>query len=433
MSEIPAKLYVWSDLGGDLQLVGVMASSHAKLGRFQYARPFLQGPAPFAINPLREPLRPEPFDYLTVPHMPGALLDAGPDDWGRRTLRSLGKPFDGLEPLALGSGTGVGSLLFSRSRDQRPRRMVAPPLDQIQNIADGVRRVEAGTPIPPHIALLLAAGTSMGGARPKATVAHQGRTWLAKFPAMNDVVDQPAVEFATLSLARRCGLCVPDHALVDVGAQRALLVARFDIDERGHRHHYLSMASLLTTGQRIAERDLIGDQSYMGLSRALATLGGRDGQGDRVELFRRAAFNLLIGHVDDHARNHGILLRSDDKQGYRLAPAFDLAPSNGSLESITVLRPSQSIGIGSEGAHRSVANLLSQTKDFGLERSVAVAILDSLIEGIAGWREGFAASGVNEADIRMIERRICPPELLSPEESPSHRGPRSPKAPKLRP
>lgn len=402
------RCYVFSDLGGTRRLVGRLEHEDRVIGKFQYARSFLESGEAFPLDPLNLPLSDAEITITELPWLFGAIHDAGPDDWGRKVLAYRGKPATGIYPLISGSGTGVGSLLFSLSRDTLKPRPVPPTLDALSAMFEGVRDIEAGHKPPPHIEKLLDPGSGMGGARPKAVVEDDGQLWLAKFPARADILDQPASEYASLSLARLAGLTVPNHRLVQVAGRSTLLIQRFDVyrgaDGQYLRHHYLSMASLLTVGKRVREQMYRTSQSYMGLAGVLTAHGARPQQ-DRVELFRRMVFNVLLGHVDDHGRNHGLLLR-DPHGHYELAPVFDIAPSNGNAESVSILRGYQSIGIGRQGTARNLPNLLSAVEEFGLSGDQAREHFEQIRRVIGGWETVFSDAGVPASDIGLLRNRV---------------------------
>lgn len=167
-----------------------------------------------------------------------------------------------------------------------------------------------------EVKCLLDAGSStLGGARPKATVDDGGDFYIAKFPAPGDDHDVMAWEKTALDLAASCGLTVPDSRLVRMGGEAVLLTRRFDRDGGG-RLPYLSAMSLL--GARDGEA-----RDYIEVAEALASFVGDPGR-DLEELFGRVAFSIAVNNTDDHLRNHGFL-RAGGR--WRLSPAFDVNPN----------------------------------------------------------------------------------------------------------
>lgn len=174
------------------------------------------------------------------------------------------------------------------------------------------------------------------------------------------------------------------------------------------------MASLLTVGKRVREQMYRTSQSYMGLAGVLTAYGARPQQ-NHVELFRRMVFNVLLGHVDDHGRDHGLLLR-DPHGRYELAPVFDIAPSNGNAESVSILRGYQPIGIGRQGTARNLPNLLSAEEEFGLSGDQTREHFEQIRRVIGGWEAVFSDAGVPASDIGLLRNRVLAlPEDLLPD------------------
>jgi serine/threonine-protein kinase HipA len=172
-----------------------------------------------------------------------------PDFWGRQVIArhgGLGEPSD-FDLLLLGQDDRAGALGFGRNVEPpAPQRRFNRTLDleRIQQEADAILTDQPHLARSAHdqvVELLQGAGTSMGGARPKTTVEHDGALWLAKFPAPRDKWNQPKVEHALLLLARQCGLQVAESRLTRVGEADVLLVKRFDRDWSGDggggQHH----------------------------------------------------------------------------------------------------------------------------------------------------------------------------------------------------
>ena len=159
----------------------------------------------------------------------------------------------------------------------------------------------------------------MGGARPKCTVEWQDALWIAKFPARGDTLNIPRIEYATMTLAGKCGIRIPALHLQSVGKTNVLLVRRFDREKHPEgwvRKGFLSSLSLLQWDE--ADR-LSWDYG------AIANVMRRHTSvHDIQELFRRMVFNILVRNTDDHPRNHGFLF---DASGVELSPAYDLVPS----------------------------------------------------------------------------------------------------------
>ena len=210
--------------------------------------------------------------------------------------------------------------------------MPIPPLTRLRALEHAAREVERTSDVSDGsvddeaamLALLLAPGSPLGGARPKATFADvDGALWIAKFPSRSDRDDIGAWEYLVTRLAERAGIAVPETRLLQLTVeQRTFCARRFD---REHGSRVLYASGMTLTGKTDGRAT-----SYLDLAEAIADHGAPGYiDEDLEELFRRIVFNILVSNRDDHLRNHGFL-RSD--RGWRLAPAFDLNPSPAKAE-----------------------------------------------------------------------------------------------------
>ena len=220
-----------------------------RVGAFVYGRRYRERPEAVELDPVELRLGARPFQTGRMGGFFGALRDALPDFWGRQVIArhgGLGEPSD-FELLLLGPDDRAGALAFGRNVEPpAPQRRFNRTLDleRIQQAANAILTDQphrAGSAHDQVDELLQGGGTSMGGARPKTTVEHDGALWLAKFPAPSDRWNQPKVEHALLLLARQCGLQVAESRLTRVGEADVLLVKRFDRDWSGEggggQHH----------------------------------------------------------------------------------------------------------------------------------------------------------------------------------------------------
>ena len=234
-------------------LLKLQRSEMREGGQLAYGLGYLDKSEAIALNPLHLPLRREPFSLPPHPlrdggAMPLTIKDALPDAWGRLVIsrRLSGRIPGNHELLLLTNDDRVGAMVFSETRE-----MPAPaelPHHDLAQLADAVHRLQYDMEIPPPLQPLLQRGSSLGGARPKASFTHENALWLAKFPARGDPVDMQLLEAATLGLAMRCGIRVPQHFTMPVGNnETALLLRRFDRfgDNARLRLHYLSASAIL--------------------------------------------------------------------------------------------------------------------------------------------------------------------------------------------
>jgi serine/threonine-protein kinase HipA len=241
---------------------------------------------------------------------------------------------------------------------------------------------------------LLRPGCDLGGVRPKALIKHEGSEHIAKFGHPEDQFDVPIAEYATLRLAYLAGITVPSFELVEIGSRSALLIERFDRTETGTRIHYLSAYSLLSPPAILGDKSpYTAKHSYAGLVEALESSGTCSASAG-PELFRRMVFNIMVGNVDDHLRNHAVLM--EEPGVLKLSPAFDLCPH------IEAQFRSQSIGVGMQGRASTVSNALSQCSRFQLTSHEAINIVGQVKDALSVWRKIFREAGASTRDLRLL-------------------------------
>lgn len=349
----------WTFPDASTRLVGRLATfGQADFQRFTYDRSWLAGPK----FPIGEDL---PLGTGAVAPPGGAtefgtFLDAAPDLWGRRVLTASIQPTPRTGTdflLRVSDLTRQGALRFAGSDGN----FVAPggvpePVTAIDELLHEVELFQSGAPeADGHIIRLLRAGSSQGGARPKAAVVDdEGTLWIAKFPSEEDAYDVETAEAAALEAARQAGLPVPRFRHIRVNADRAiLLVARFDRNPDGGRLGYQSM--------RTAMR--LGDNEPYDYQQMAATAGYLSGDGGRRAVVAAAALNIAVNNIDDHSRNIGFLNGGNGR--WQVAPLFDVVPRplHGSMPTPLKL-----------GSERSLAQLLDL--DWGLPRIEVDEIVD---------------------------------------------------------
>ena len=180
------------------------------LGKFRYGDRYIERNDAVALDPFQLPLGNDTYEFTKLKGLPGAIRDGAPDAWGRRVIEhKLEKDSANLEEidyLVHGPQEGAGYLTFGTGPEPPPPRRPYNRAQQLADLISAAEAVEDGRRVPEYLLEQLEPGTSMGGARPKATVEHDGRLWLAKFPEREDRLNLQRVEFATLELARACGL-----------------------------------------------------------------------------------------------------------------------------------------------------------------------------------------------------------------------------------
>ena len=328
------QVYVYVDLNGAPRLTGRLWARTRKereSATFEYDKTWLAYRDRFSLQPALT-LDPGPFHTAFDRPLFGAIGDSAPDRWGRvlmrraerrraeqlketpRTVREI----DYL--LTVDDESRQGALRFSETEGGpflAPHgRTKIPPLLELPSLLSAAQHVMADTESAEELRLLLAPGSSLGGARPKASVRDRdGHLTIAKFPNKGDEISAVLWEALALTLAEKAGIPVPTWRLVSVGKRQVLLSRRFD-REGSTRIPFLSAMSMLDAKDN-------EPHSYMEFADVLRQHGAAPKE-DMQALWRRIVFNILISNTDDHLRNHGFLYAGPE--GWRLSPAYDMNP-----------------------------------------------------------------------------------------------------------
>jgi len=388
-------LYVWTQINNEPVIAGKFEQNN-RVGTFYYAESYLKREDAFPLDPINLPLvNNKDFHTESNGGVFGALLDAGPDRWGQRVLAQLSprKPKNSLEYLLAGNGDGVGSLLFSMSRNsiKIPNyKGHASDINQLEQAAQDLLKDEHLSPELKQ--MIMDNGSSMGGARPKATVLIDGVHYLAKFNRSNDLFNEARAEKASLDMARDAGIKVSDSRVIHnpVTGHDVLLTKRFDFNEKGHKKHYLSANSLLNL-RKIREND--PGSGYPGLAEITRRFT-KDPLESSIEVFKRMTFRVLLGDTDDHAKNYGYLYNVKEKH-FEHSPMFDVLPHMNNIGN-------QALVVGEYGRQSSIKNILSMSESFGLKKNEAAQIIAEQAKIISQWRDYFRHAGISETEITIM-------------------------------
>lgn len=334
----------------------------------------------------------------------GAVDDARPDRWGERVIRVLDQParLSVMEYLYFAGDERFGALGISLSDATYLPKAIGPlpTLSDVNAIQHVIEQVLAGEPVDAPLQRLIAPGVTMGGARPKALVIIDDAPWVLKFAEHGDATDTPLIEFATMSLAERCGIDVAKSQAIPLSRGHAIAIRRFDRVGTGK-----TASRIHTLSAGVALRAAGEHPGYPELAQLLRRKGKapqRNAPNDMHELFRRMVFNILIDNNDDHEKNH-VLLMNDDGT-YSLSPAFDVLPTGQGLGF-------QQMRVGQQGTVSSLENALSEHTQFDLTRQTATRIVSEVASVVNDWSTHFRNCGVRDADIALLAALIDRPFL----------------------
>ena len=337
--------------------------------------------------------------------------DALPDRWGRlllnrreqilateenRPVRKLSS-FDYL--VGIDDFSRMGGFRFKTSPDgafiNSEKSLRIPPLAEIRALVEASVEIEKSEelnrlPEKEWLLQLVHPGTSLGGARPKASVMDEsGRLCVAKFPSRNDDYDVGLWEHHSHLLAKEAGVTAADTDVVDTGGKyHALLSKRFDRTANGRRKHFASAMTLLGLTDGC---DAKTGNGYLDIVDFILQ-NCCDVENNLRQLYRRVAFNIAIGNSDDHFRNHGFLLTT---RGWTLSPAYDLNPT---------LNDYQALLINATTNRGDLQVLLDSSEQYMIGREDARHIIDEVRAGVRHWKSIATRLGIAKREMDVFEQ-----------------------------
>lgn len=340
----------------------------------------------------------------------GCFSDSSPDRWGRmlmlrhdaqaqqhgRTLtewdyllrvQDLGRQ-GALRFLHPESGVGIDD-----QADAFPPVVSLRELEHASlKLEDAVRDDDVRA-VKQWLSILLAPGSSLGGARPKANVVDpKGNLMIAKFPRRDDTINTGLWEHIYSRMGEAAGTHpVRSEVRRFKATHHTFLCPRFDRGEGGQRLHYLSAMTL-------CEKTDGDEASYLDILEALQSYGAPETlEADREALFRRMLFNVAAGNRDDHLRNHGFLVTPT---GVRLAPAFDVNPAPN--------KPMHAITIDGQRADSDVSAAMCTAPYYGLDDAHVEQIFEDIRGALSQWHVFAKSEGASRLDMELVEACITP-------------------------
>jgi serine/threonine-protein kinase HipA len=342
----------------------------------------------------------------------GIFKDSSPDRWGQLLMKRrevLLSVINNTKPrsifgidflMGVHDSHRMGGMRFKENRDgdfmSNDQSLATPPWTSLRDLEYAVNQYEKNADELDETSLkwinqLIAPGSSLGGARPKADVIDSnGNQWIAKFPSRNDDSDVGLWEMVVHELAVQAKIIVTNAVVRKLASTyHTFLSQRFDRTSDGKRIHYASAMTLL---QRKDGDDAESGVSYLDLVGFIKS-NCSDVERNLEELFRRVLFSVCISNTDDHLRNHGFLYTV---QGWSLSPAFDLNPN----ETGTGLK----LNIDEYDNSLNVELVMHTASNYLISESRAVEIKEDVLLAVSGWRKVAAKYKISPAEIERKAR-----------------------------
>jgi serine/threonine-protein kinase HipA len=400
------QVWVWLDdpSFGPLHRIGSLSRGERGSVRFAYDPSWLKKAHAFPLDP---ELDLTAGDFFPGNSNFGVFMDSCPDRWGQVLMQrreAVEAREQGRTPRTLGAWefllgvqdcTRMGAIRFSWPNEAvflADEALSAPPIARIaelQAVAFELSRKKQDDldKIKEWLRVLVAPGSSLGGARPKANLVDEdGSLWIAKFPSSDDVYDVASWEMLLQDLAKDCGITVPTSRLIQIGSgYHTFMAKRFD--RAGDTRRFFSSAMTMT-GHRDSD-----DASYLELAEFIATWGEVDHiVRDLEELFTRVVFNVATANRDDHLRNHGFIRTP---AGWRLAPAFDMNPS--------FKKNDHALALDLYTRQPDMAVVLETAEYYRLGQDQAKEIVGRVSKVVSGWQARAKKLGLSVQEITEAE------------------------------
>lgn len=381
--------------------------SHFSRGKetsdFEYSEKWINNQKAFSLEPGLYLGKGKQVNIRQTPLF-GSFGDSAPDTWGRILMRRYENQLAKKENRAPRTLNEIDYLLFvndiarqgalrfkteNSNEFQYPSNIKAiPPLIDLTKLLAASEKIIESSEKESDLQLLLAPGSSLGGARPKASVLDKnGNLCIAKFPKKDDFTNNVLWESVALTLAKQCGLNVQEWAVQKAGNKNAILLKRFD--RKGNiRIPFLSAMSMLNAVDNDPQI-----HSYLDIADAIRQYGANP-KDDLTELWKRMVFSILISNTDDHLRNHGFLYNG--LNGWRLSPLYDVNPSPDNKNALSTY-------ITQTDNTQDIELALSVSEYFDLNVADARQTVIEFKNIVKNWQNISKQHGLNKSEIAKME------------------------------
>ena len=412
MAQNKFDIYVYAHWVGmpEPQIIGTLSAHFAKGKKafsFEYDKQWLKSGNQFLLDPDIQLYSGQQFPNNKENF--GVFLDSMPDTWGRTLMKrrvaqqakenneKAATLYDIDYLLGVYDESRMGALRFKTKLDgpflDNNNETPTPPwssVRELQQAANSFENDDNNEEAKKWLAILMAPGSSLGGARPKANILDENKElWIAKFPSKNDSIDKAAWEYLAYLLATKAGINMAPCRIEKIaGNYNTFFTKRFD-REKGERIHFASAMTM--TGNN---EDTIRDNtaSYLDLAEFISNYG-TNVEENLHQLWRRIIFNIAISNTDDHLRNHGFILTDE---GWILSPAYDLNPSIDNVGLALYIVTNKN----------SLDFVLAKEvgEYFRLNNEKMNAIIHEVLESVSQWKEIATKIGIPRSEQELMEK-----------------------------
>jgi len=403
-------IYVYTHWQGmsEPKMIGVLAAHYAKGKKafsFEYESDWIKSEQQLLLDP--------DIQFYSGPQYPnnkenfGVFLDSMPDTWGRTLMKrraaQVAKDMDQKAPalyeinylLGVYDQSRMGALRFKTDPNgpflDNSESNPTPPWSSVRELQEAAKNFENNSDndeVRKWLAVLMAPGSSLGGARPKANILDEhGNLWIAKFPSKNDTIDKGAWEFLAYQLAINCGIEMAQSRIEKItGNYHTFFTQRFD-RAKEERIHFSSAMTM--TGNN---EDTIRDNpvSYLDIADFIQTNGVNIDK-NLSQLWRRIVFNIAVSNADDHLRNHGFILTA---KGWILSPAYDMNPS--------IAKDGLALNIDMENNALDLELAKSVGEYFRLDNKQMDNIIKEVLNSVRQWKTMADKIGISRGEQELM-------------------------------
>lgn len=392
------------------KLIGILSALQAKgkkAFKFEYNKEWLKSDYQILLDP--------DIQFYSGPQFPdnkanfGMFLDSMPDTWGRTLMkrRAAQKASENNEKaktlyevdylLGVFDESRMGALRykldlngpFLDDNDLTP----TPPWSSVRELQSAAHHFENDTDnnlVKQWLTILMAPGSSLGGARPKANILdNEENLWIAKFPAKNDTIDKAAWEFLAYKLATNAGIEMAESKIEMVmGNYHTFFTKRFDRKQK-ERIHFVSAMTMTGNNESTIKEN---PASYLDIAEFIQT-HCKNVEANLAQLWRRIVFNIAVSNTDDHLRNHGFIIKDN---AWELSPAYDINPS--------IDKDGLALNIDMDNNALDYELAKNVGEYFRLGEKDMNLILDEVLKAVSHWKAVAKQIGISNQEINLMSK-----------------------------